>query len=257
MNLSALAITRPVTTTLLTLGVALAGAVGYFLLPVAAVPNVDFPTIIVEVEAPGASPDVMATSVAAPLERHLGKIADVEEMTSSSYRGYTRIALQFGFGRSIEGAARDVQAAINAARADLPSSLRSNPTYHKVNPADSPVLVLALTSQTRGVAQLYDAANTLLQPKLSQIQGIGQVTIGGSSRPAVRIELNPHALFQYGIGLEDVRAALGAANAHAPKGAIEDEHRRWQLYTNDQITRADQYRSLIIALPQRRSGPVV
>jgi multidrug efflux pump len=189
----------------------------------------------------------MATSVAAPLERHLGKIANVEEMTSSSHRGYTRIALQFGLGRNIDGAARDVQAAINAARADLPSSLRSNPTYHKLNPADSPVLVLALTSQTRAVAQLYDAASTVLQEKLSQIQGIAQVTIGGSSRPAVRVELNPHALFRYGIGLEDVRAALSSANAHAPKGVIEDERRRWQLYTNDQATRADQYRSLTIA----------
>jgi multidrug efflux pump len=246
MNLSALFIARPVTTTLLTVGVALAGAVGYLLLPVAPLPNVDLPTIVVEVEAPGASPEVMATSVAAPLERHLGKIADVEEMTSSSYRGYTRIALQFGLGRNIDGAARDVQAAINAAGADLPSSLRSNPTYHKVNPADSPVLVLALTSQTRAVAQLYDAANTVLQQKLAQIGGIGQVTIGGSSRPAVRVELNPHALSRYGIGLEDVRAALSSANAHAPKGVIEDEHHRWQLYTNDQAARADQYRSLIV-----------
>ncbi|HEV2549738.1 MAG TPA: efflux RND transporter permease subunit [Stellaceae bacterium] len=247
MNLSALAIARPVTTTLLTLGLALAGAVAYFLLPVAPLPNVDLPTVVVEVEVPGASPEIMATSVAAPLERHLGKIADVEEMTSSSYRGYTRIALQFGLRRNIDGAARDVQAAINAARADLPSSLRSNPTYHKVNPADSPVLVLALTSPTRAVAQLYDAANTVLQQKFSQIHGIGQVTIGGSSRPAVRVELNPHALFRYGIGLEDVRAALSSANAHAPKGIIEDEHRRWQLYTNDQAAKADQYRSLIIA----------
>jgi len=247
MTLSALSIARPVTTTLLTLGLALAGAVAYFLLPVAPLPNVDLPTVVVEVEAPGASPEVMATSVAAPLERHLGKIADVEEMVSSSYRGYTRIALQFGLGRNIDGAARDVQAAINAARADLPSSLRSNPRYHKVNPADSPVLVLALTSQTRAVAQLYDAANTVLQQKLSQIEGIGQVTIGGSSRPAVRVELNPHALSHYGIGLEDIRAALSSANAHAPKGVIEDERWRWQLYTDDQATRADQYRPLIIA----------
>jgi multidrug efflux pump len=254
MNLPALSIARPVTTTLLTLGLALAGAVAYFLLPVASLPNVDLPTVVVEVEAPGASPEVMATSIAGPLERYLGKIADVEEMTSSSYRGYTRIALQFGLHRNIDGAARDVQAAINAARADLPSSLRSNPTYHKVNPADSPVLVLALTSTTRAIAQIYDAADTVLQQRLSQIQGIGKVTIGGSSRPAVRAELNPHALFRYGIGLEDVRAALSSANAHAPKGLIEDERRRWQLYTNDQATKADQYRSLIIAA---RNGDAV
>src|SRR5579864_4552436 len=218
MNLSAPFIGRPVATTLLTIGIALAGLFAFTKLPVAPLPQVDFPTISVQATLPGASPETVATSVASPLERHLGSIADVTEMTSQSSVGSTRITLQFGLNRNIDGAARDVQAAINAAGADLPSSLRSNPTYHKVNPADSPVLVLALTSQTRAVAQLYDAANTVLQQKLAQIGGIGQVTIGGSSRPAVRVELNPHALSRYGIGLEDVRAALSSANAHAPKG---------------------------------------
>ncbi len=217
MNLSAPFIRRPVATTLLTLGAALAGAVAFFLLPVSPLPQVDFPTISVQAQLPGASPETVATSVATPLERHLGQIADVTEITSSSSVGQTRITLQFGLDRNIDGAARDVQAAINAARADLPASLRSNPTYRKVNPADAPVLIFALTSDTLSQGQLYDSAATVLQQKLSQVQGIGQVTIGGSSLPAVRVELNPHALFKYGIGLEDVRAALAAANAN-PRG---------------------------------------
>jgi multidrug efflux pump len=247
MNVSESFIRRPVATTLLTLGIALAGGVAFFLLPVAPLPQVDFPTISVQATLPGASPEVMASSVATPLERHLGQIADVTEMTSSSSVGSTRITLQFGLDRDIDGAARDVQAAINAARADLPTSLRSNPTYRKVNPADAPILILALTSDTLTQGQLYDSATTVLEQKLSQIQGIGQVTVGGSSLPAVRAELNPHALFKYGIGLDDVRAALGAANAHSPKGAIEDQDRRFQIYANDQARIADQYRSLIIA----------
>jgi multidrug efflux pump len=254
MNLSEPFIKRPVATTLLTLGVALAGALAFFLLPVAPLPQVDFPTIMVQAQLPGASPETMATSVATPLERHLGQIADVTEMTSSSSVGQTRIVLQFGLDRDIDGAARDVQAAINAARVDLPTSLRSNPTYRKVNPADSPVLILALTSATLSQGQLYDSAATVLQQSLSQIDGIGQVTIGGSSLPAVRVEINPHALFKYGIGLEDVRAALASANAHSPKGAIEDDRRRWQLYTNDQATTASEYRSLVIAY---RNGAAV
>ncbi len=245
---------RPVGTTVVTLGAALAGMVAFFLLPVSRLPRVDLPTIVVEAWLPGATPEIMATSVAAPLERHLGEIADVGEMTSASYRGYMRISLQFGLERNIDGAARDVQAAINAARADLPSSLRSNPTYHKVDPAGPPVLVLALTSTTRRPGEIYDAAFTVLQRKLSQIEGIGQVTLGGGSLPAVRVELNPHALSRYGIGLEDVRAALGAANAHSPKGAIENGERRWQLYANDQLTTAATYRSLVIAY--RNGAPV-
>src|SRR5499433_2448569 len=198
MNLSAPFIARPVATTLLTLGVALAGIVAFFLLPVSPLPQVDFPTISVSASLPGASPENMSTSVATPLERHLGQIADVTEMTSTSAVGSTRITLQFGLNRDINGAARDVQAAINAARADLPTSLRSNPTYRKVNPADAPILILALTSSTATRGDLYDAASTVLAQKLSQIRGIGNVDLGGSALPAVRVEINPRALFKYG-----------------------------------------------------------
>ncbi|HUN50207.1 MAG TPA: efflux RND transporter permease subunit [Candidatus Sulfotelmatobacter sp.] len=254
MNPSGLFIRRPVATMLLTIGVALAGAIAYFKLPVSPLPQVDFPTISVQAQMPGASPEVMASTVATPLERHLGQIADVSEMTSSSSLGSTRITLQFGLDRDIDGAARDVQAAINAARADLPASLRSNPTYRKVNPADAPILILALTSDTLTRGQVYDAATTVLQQALSQVEGIGEVVIGGSSLPAVRAELNPNTLFKYGIGLEDVRAALNAANAHSPKGAIEQQGRHFQIYTNDQATQADQYRSLIVAY--RNGAPV-
>src|ERR1700751_6197965 len=216
-------IRRPVATALLTFGLAAAGAVAFFKLPVAPLPQVDFPTISVQATLPGASPDTVATSVASPLERHLGSIADVTEMTSQSSVGSARITLQFGIDRDIDGAARDVQAAINAARADLPASLRSNPTYRKFNPADAPILILALTSKTLTRGQLYDAATNVLQQQLSQLEGIGQVIIGGAALPAVRVELNPQALFKYGIGLEDVRAALASANANSPKGAIEAE----------------------------------
>ena len=247
-------IRRPVATTLLTLGIAAAGAVAFFQLPVSPLPQVDFPTISVRAQLPGASPEVVATSVAAPLERHLGQIADVTEITSTSTVGATRINLQFGLDRDINGAARDVQAAINAAHADLPSSLRENPTYRKVNPADAPILVLTLTSSTMRQGELYDAASTVLSQKLSQVDGIGEVTVGGSALPAVRAELNPQALSKYGIGLEDVRAALAAANAHSPKGAIDVGDRRYQLYDNDQAGKADEYRSLIIAF--RNGSPV-
>src|SRR5262244_2267614 len=211
MQPSTLFIRRPVATTLLTFGLAAAGAVAFFKLPVSPLPQVDFPTISVQATLPGASPQDVATTVASPLERHLGQIADVTEMTSSSSVGQTRITLQFGLNRNIDGAARDVQAAINAARADLPTSLRQNPTYKKVNPADAPVAILAMTSDTLTRGQLYDSAATVLEQKLSQVPGIGQVAISGSSLPAVRVELNPLALFKYGIGLEDVRAALASA----------------------------------------------
>ncbi|HEY4042592.1 MAG TPA: efflux RND transporter permease subunit, partial [Rhodopila sp.] len=254
MNISAPFIARPVATTLLTIGIALAGIFAFFKLPVSPLPQVDFPTISVQAQLPGASPDTVATSVASPLERHLGQIADVTEMTSTSSVGQVRIVLQFGLGRDINGAARDVQAAINAARADLPTSLRSNPTYRKVNPADSPVMVLALTSQTLTRGQMYDAASNVLSQKLAQIQGIGQVIIGGAALPAVRVELNPPALFKYGIGLEDVRAALASANANSPKGSIESDQVHYQLYTNDQATRAADYRPLVIAY---RNGSAV
>ncbi|CAO3455546.1 Multidrug efflux system MdtABC-TolC, inner-membrane proton/drug antiporter MdtC (RND type) [Azospirillum argentinense] len=253
-NLSAPFIRRPVATTLLTLGLALAGALGFVGLPVSPLPQVDFPTISVTASMPGASPETMAASVATPLERHLAQIADVTEMTSSSSAGSTRITLQFGLNRDIDGAGREVQAAINAARADLPSSLRSNPTYRKVNPADAPILILTMTSATLSQGQLYDSAATVLQQKLSQVEGVGQVSIGGSSLPAVRVELNPRALFQYGIGLEDVRAAIASANANAPKGAVEDGELRFQIYTNDQARKAEEYRSLVIAY---RNGAAV
>ena len=247
MNVSTLFIGRPIATTLLTLGVTIAGAAAFFLLPVSPLPQVDFPTISVQGNLPGASPETVATSLATPLERHLGQIADVTEMTSSSAVGQTGITLQFGLDRNIDGAARDVQAAINAAQADLPTGLNGNPTYRKVNPADAPIMILAMTSSTLTQGQVYDSAASVLQQKLSQVDGIGQVIIGGSALPAVRVEVNPYALFKYGIGLEDVRAALAAANANSPKGAIEEAGRHYQLYTNDQARRANQYRDLIIA----------
>jgi multidrug efflux pump len=247
MSFSSVFVRRPIATTLLTIGLALAGIAAYFLLPVASLPNVDIPTIFVTASMPGASPETMSTSVATPLERHLGSIADVTEMTSQSSVGNTRIVLQFGLDRNIDGAARDVQAAINAARADLPTSLKSNPIYRKLNPASAPILILALTSDALSPGQIYDSASTILQQKLSQVDGIGQVQIGGSSLPAVRIDLNPRALFKYGIALEDVRAALSAANANAPKGAIEQGPLKFQVAVNDQARVADQYRTLIVA----------
>ena len=254
MNISAPFIARPVATTLLTIGIALAGIFAFFQLPVAPLPQVDFPTIAVNATLPGASPDTVSTSVASPLERHLGQIADVTEMTSISSIGSARIVLQFALDRDINGAARDVQAAINAARADLPPSLRSNPTYRKVNPADAPILILALTSDTLTRAQMYDAATNVLSQSLSQIKGIGQVILGGAALPAVRVELNPTALFKYGIGLESVRAALASANANSPKGAIEGDGLHFQIYTNDQATLASDYRGLVIAY---RNGAAV
>ncbi len=247
MNISAPFIERRVATTLLTVAIALAGVLGFSKLPVAPLPQVDFPTISVTAQLPGASPDTVATSVAEPLERHLGQIADVTEMTSQSGIGQARITLQFDISRDIDGAARDVQAAINAARADLPSNLPSNPTYRKVNPADAPILILALTSKTMTRGQMYDAASNVLAQRLSQLSGIGNVIIGGSTLPAVRVELNPQALYKYGIGLEDVRAALASANANSPKGTIEDGDRRYQIYTNDQANVAADYAPLVIA----------
>src|SRR5258708_6966898 len=238
MNLSAPFIDRPVATTLLTLGVALAGAIAFRLLPVPPLPQVDFPTISVQASLPGASPDTMAATVATPLERWLGRIAGVTEMTSSSSLGSTRITLQFELNRNIDGAARDVQAAINAARTLLPTGLPSNPTYRKVNPADAPIMILSLTSDTMTRGQLYDAASSILAQKLSQVDGIGQVSVGGSSLPAVRVEMIPSALHKYGIGTEDVRSAIATANANRPKGMVEDGSRHWQIYANDQAREA-------------------
>jgi multidrug efflux pump len=254
MNISHPFVERPVATTLLTAGVALAGALAYVHLPVSPLPQVDFPTISVSASLPGADPETVSTSVAEPLERYLGEIADVTEITSQSSTGQTRITLQFDLDRDINGAARDVQAAINAAAADVSTSLSSNPTYRKVNPADAPLMILALTSKTLTRGQLYDAASNVLQQRLSQLDGIGQVSIGGATLPAVRVELNPTAMFRYGIGLEDVRAALASANANSPKGAIEAGDHRFQLYTNDQASHAGEYRPLIIAY---RNGSAV
>jgi multidrug efflux pump len=254
MNISAPFISRPVATTLLTLGIAIAGILGFTKLPVSPLPQVDFPTISVTASLPGASPNTVATSLAEPLERHLGQIADVTEMTSQSGIGQARITLQFDVSRDIDGAARDVQAAINAARADLPSNLPANPTYRKVNPADAPILILALTSKTMTQGQMYDAASNILAQRLAQLSGIGNVIIGGSALPAVRVELNPQALYKYGIGLEDVRAALASANANSPKGTIDDGERRYQIYTNDQATTASDYIPLVVAY---RNGAAV
>ncbi len=254
MNISAPFILRPIATTLLTLAILAAGALAYFELPVASLPQVDFPTISVQAQLPGADPETVATSLASPLERHLGEIADVTEMTSQSQVGQARVTLQFGLDRDINGAARDVQAAINAARADLPSNLLSNPTYRKVNPADAPILIVSLTSGTLTRGQIYDAASTVLQQQLSQLNGVGQVIISGAALPAVRVELQPQALFKYGIGLEDVRAALAAANANSPKGIIEVGRQRLQVYTNDQASHAADYRPLIVAY---RNGAAV
>ena len=232
----------------------MAGILGFSRLPVSPLPQVDFPTISVSATLPGASPNTVATSVAEPLERHLGQIADVTEMTSQSGIGQTRITLQFDINRDIDGAARDVEAAINAARADLPTNLPTNPTYRKVNPADAPILILALTSKTMTQGQMYDSASNVLAQRLSQLSGIGNVVIGGSTLPAVRVELNPQALYKYGIGLEDVRAALASANANSPKGTIDDGNRRYQIYTNDQATVAADYIPLVIAY---RNGAAV
>jgi multidrug efflux pump len=254
MNLSAIFIRRPVATTLLTLGIALSGALAFFKLPVAPLPPISFPTIQVQANMAGASPETMAATVAEPLERRLGTIADVTEMTSQSGIGVTRIVLQFGLNRSIDGAARDVEAAIQAARADLPSTLRANPQYEEFNPADAPIMVLALTSDTMTPGQLYDAADTVLQQQFSQIEGVGNVELGGSALPAVRVELQPGPLARYGIGLEDVRAALAAANANAPKGYFNLGDTRYQIYTNDQASVAAQYRNLVIAY---RNGQAV
>ena len=246
MNISAPFIARPVATTLIAVACVVAGIFAYLRLPIAPLPNVDFPTIQVQAQDPGASPSTVASTVAAPLERHLGAIADVTEITSQSTLGQTRITMQFGLDRNINGAARDVEAAIQAARADLPTSLRSNPSYFKFNPAGSPVMLLALTSKTKTTAQLYDSAQNVISQRLSQIKGIGYAEIGGSALPAVRVELTPQPLFQQGISLETVRAALSSANADTPKGVIDTPTTRYQLYTNDIANTADDYKPLII-----------
>jgi len=246
MSISSPFIQRPVGTSLLTAGLALAGIIAYRMLPVAPLPEVEFPTISVQAGLPGASPETMASSVATPLERQFGRIAGVTEMTSGSGLGSTSITLQFDLSRNIDGAARDVQAAINAARGQLPANLPNNPTYRKVNPADAPIMILALTSDSFQVSQMYDAADSILAQKLSQVAGVGQVTVGGGAKPAVRVELNPRALESYKIGLDQVRTTLSNANANRPKGSVGDDATTWQLDTTDQLHKAAEYEKLIV-----------
>ena len=253
MNVSAPFIQRPVATTLLTIGVTLVGIVAFRFLPVAALPQVEFPTINVSANLPGASPEIMATSVAAPLEHQFTRIAGVTEMTSSSTLGSSNITLQFELSRDIDGAARDVQAAIMAARSDLPANLPNRPTYRKINPADAPILILSLTSDIVSRGRMYDVASSILQQKLSQIDGVGQVYVGGGSLPAIRVDLNPTALNKYGIGLGDVRRMLSSTNVNRPKGQLTDGTRTWEIRTNDQLHDVEDYLPLIVSYRQGRA----
>ena len=246
MKFFALFIHRPVATTLLTLAIALAGILGFRLLPVAPLPQVDFPVIVISASLPGAAPEIMASSIATPLERSLGRIAGVSEMTSTSSLGSTRIILVFDFDRDINGAARDVQAAINAAQSLLPTGMPSRPTWRKVNPSDAPIMIMTLTSDSYNPGQLYDYASTQLAQKLSQIEGVGDVTVGGSSLPAVRVALNPQALFNQGVSLDAVRTAISNANQRRPQGALDDSQQRWQLRTNDALQTASEYQPLVV-----------
>ncbi|MGP3161117.1 multidrug efflux RND transporter permease subunit MdtC [Serratia marcescens] len=246
MRFFALFIHRPVATTLLTLAIAISGAIGFRLLPVSPLPQVDFPVISISASLPGASPETMASSVATPLERALGRIAGVNEMTSMSSLGSTRVILQFDLDRDINGAARDVQAAINAAQSLLPTGMPSRPSYRKVNPSDAPIMILTLTSDTYSQGQLYDFASTQLAQKISQTEGVGDVSVGGSSLPAVRVELNPSALFNQGVSLDTVRQAIANANVRRPQGAVENPQQRWQIQANDALKTAEAYRPLIV-----------
>ena len=254
MNIPSLFIARPVATTLLAMAIALSGLLAYFHLPVAPLPNVTFPVIVVQASMAGASPDIMASTVAEPLERRLATIAGVTELTSSNTVGSALVVVQFALNRDINGAARDVEAAIQAARADLPTTLRNNPTYREYNPADSPIIILALTSSTLTTAQLYDSADTVIQQQLAQITGVGQITLGGSALPSVRVELEPDKLASYGIGLEDVRAAIASANADSAKGYIDQGDQRYEVISNDQASKAADYRDLVVAY---RNGAAV
>jgi multidrug efflux pump len=247
VNLSAPFIRRPVATVLLTVGLAMAGIAAFFVLPISPLPQVDYPTISVSANLSGASPDTMASSVATPLERRLGVIPGVTEMTSQSNTGSARVTLQFDLNRNIDGAAREVQAAINAARGDLPATLRSNPTYRKQNPSDAPVIILALTSDTKTPGQIYDAVSNIVSQRLAQVTGVGDVEIGGGSLPAVRVSVNPFLLNKYGVALEDVRAAVQAANANRPKGAVEGDGQRFQVYTSSGGRKAADYAGLVVA----------
>jgi len=255
VNISAVFIRRPVATTLLAIAIALSGMLAYFRLPVAPLPNVAFPVIVVLANMAGASPEIMASTVAEPLERRLATIAGVNQLTSTNYVGSSMIVIVFGLNRDVNGAARDVEAAIQAARADLPTTLRSNPSYRQYNPAESPVMVLALTSATLTKAQLYDSADSVIQQQLSQVYGVGEITLGGGALPSVRVELQPAKLNSYGIGLEDVRAAISAANADSAKGHIDQGGQRYEVLSNDQISKAAPYRDLVIAY--RGGAPVL
>src|SRR5437016_13650600 len=246
MNISAPFIKRPVGTSLLTLALLLAGALAFNFLPVAPLPQVEFPVISVSAGLPGASPETMASAVATPLERQFGRIAGVNQMTSTSQLGSTNITLQFDLNRNIDAAGRDVQAAINAARSQLPANLPGNPNYRKANPADPPIIILALTSDILTLPQMYDAADSILSQKLAQVNGVGQVFVGGGARPAVRAELNPTLLNKLGVGLDTVRTALGSANANRPKGELADQVNAWGIGATDQIFRDAQYRKLIV-----------
>ncbi|HEX4961920.1 MAG TPA: efflux RND transporter permease subunit, partial [Thermoanaerobaculia bacterium] len=247
MNISAPFINRPIATTLLTVAIALAGGLAYKFLPVSPLPQVEFPTISVSAGLPGASPETMASSVATPLERQFGRIAGITEMTSSSSLGSTNVTMQFDLNRDINAAARDVQAAINAARGQLPANLPNNPSYRKVNPSDAPIMLLSLTSDLVERARMYDVASSVLQQKLAQLEGVGQVTVGGGALPAVRVDVNPALLSGYGIGLEDVRTALANANANRPKGSIANDTHTWTLTTTDQLHKAAEYQPLIVS----------
>jgi multidrug efflux pump len=246
MSLSSPFIQRPVATTLLTAAIALAGGVAFSVLPVSPLPQIDFPTISVQASLPGGSPAIMASSVATPLERQFGRIAGGTEMTSSSNLGSTSVTLQFDLNRNIDGAARDVQAAINAARSYLPANLPANPSYRKVNPADAPIMIIALTSNIYDRGSLYDAASTIMQQRLSQIQGVGQVSVGGGALPGVRAEVNPTQLNSFGLALNDVRNMLSTQNANEPKGQIADGNITADITTNDQLLKAADYRDLVV-----------
>ena len=247
MSLSSPFIKRPAGTTLLTIAVALAGIIAYFFLPVSPLPEVDFPVVSVSASLPGASPDTMASSVATPLERQFGRIAGVNEMTSTSTLGSANISLQFDLSRNIDAAARDVQAAINAAAGQLPTNLPSKPSWHKINPADSPIMILSMTSDIYDKAHMYDSASSILSQKLAQVQGVGQVSVGGGANPAVRVEVNPTLLNNMGLSLEDVRTVLGNVNANNPKGSLSDGERSFSISTTDQLLKANEYRPLLIA----------
>ncbi len=246
MNPSRVFIERPIATTLLTIAIAIAGAIAFVVLPVSPLPQVDFPTITVAASLPGASPDIMASSIATPLERQFGHISGVTEMTSSSNIGTTSITLQFDLSRNIDGAARDVEAGINAARSYLPSNLPANPTYRKVNPADSPIMVLGIQSDVYDIPTLYDEASTVVEQRVSQITGVGQVTVVGASLPAVRVELNPTQLASYGISLPAVQAVIAGQNANIAKGQIQNGQTTTDILANDQISKAAAYRPLVV-----------